>query len=192
MMYLFLSGARTPIFALLVTVLFSLLIRPRRSGSIFAVNLIAGVAIVYFLYPHLFLSRGLSYRPAIWWVAIEKALDNPIWGYGVGSTVLFKVEKFPTSWSDTHNYHLAVLLYTGLVGFILWIGALYQSFKKCFSLRFKSSAAMTMTMLFYGVIASSTDGGGLMSRPKEMWFLTWVPLSFAAACDFEAVKSKLG
>jgi hypothetical protein len=33
----------------------------------------------------------------------------------------------------------------------------------------------------YGIGAGLTEGGGILSRPKEHWFLLWIPLAIIAA-----------
>nr|BFE91970.1 hypothetical protein GCM10020185_25060 [Pseudomonas brassicacearum subsp. brassicacearum] len=37
------------------------------------------------------------------------------------------------------------------------------------------------TWLVYGMAAGLTEGGGILSRPKEHWFLLWIPLALIAA-----------
>ena len=43
------------------------------------------------------------------------------------------------------------------------------------------------TML-YGLAAGITEGGSFISRPKEHWFLIWIPITLLAATTWRLKK----
>ena len=46
------------------------------------------------------------------------------------------------------------------------------------------SIAVTMTTVVFGFFAGLTEGSAFFSRPKEQWFLIWIPLALLAATRF--------
>jgi hypothetical protein len=47
------------------------------------------------------------------------------------------------------------------------------------------------TWLIFGIGAGLTEGGGIISRPKEHWFLLWIPLALIAALSINQRARRL-
>ena len=45
-------------------------------------------------------------------------------------------------------------------------------------------------LVVYGLGAGLAEGGGILSRPKEHWFLTWIPLALVAALNIGRKKER--
>lgn len=104
---------------------------------IVAVVIILIIGVVYFQFDKkidLILAgagKGISNRTAIWTKTLKSLPKSPIIGFGSMHGVQFKLTTgFRLEWSTTethpHNFILAILFYTGIVGLMLYIGMFNQ------------------------------------------------------------------
>lgn len=176
------TGSRTPLLALAACMIWLILAAPnkRSLGSTGCALSIAGLLL--WLDPETILQRGVSFRPAIWqeaWRQIQEAL----WfGHGFSAPMVVRVPGLEETLADPHNLTLGVLYQSGIVGGVFWLllygVALYQAWIK----RHAPLVLAAATTLIFGLMAGMTEGSSFMSRPKEHWFLIWIPfgLLFAA------------
>lgn len=179
---LFLTGSRTPFMALFACFIWLLVMVADRRG-LWLVLALAGIGAtgVWFFGADL-LDRGLSYRPFIWaetWKQIMPAL----WlghGYGTGIDIVLP-DGADTLLADPHNLTLGVIYQTGLVGGALWLTLYVYSLLSAWRMRGSGLVLISSTLLVYGFVAGMTEGGSFMSRPKEHWFLIWIPIAIHLA-----------
>lgn len=177
----FRTESRTPLVALIAVVIWIALILNNKK-SIFTILFSTIVlAFVYILYSEEILSRGLSYRPELWSIAINKILLKPIIGYGFDSNSGFYISSLETNFREPHNIHLSILYFTGIAGFSLWCAMHMYALWACWKNKADVLFVIASALLVYGITAGMTEGGGLLPRPKEHWFITWIPLAFISA-----------
>jgi len=127
--------------------------------------------------------RGLSYRPEIWAIAFKDISLKPIFGHGLESSMSFFIPSLQTAFSDSHNIHIAFLYSFGLTGFVIWLsllGSLINTYKNNANNRLASTG---FSILIFGFFAGMTEGGSFLGRPKEVWFLTWLPVAILVAAE---------
>ena len=139
------------------------------------------LALIYFIYPDAIFKRGLSQRPELWISTIKQILSNPIIGYGFDSSTAFYSETLNINYREPHNMHLSILYFTGIIGFSLWCTMHLYALWTCWANKTDTLFIIAGALLVYGIIAGMTEGGGLLPRPKEHWFITWIPLAFVSA-----------
>lgn len=175
------TGSRTPLLALAATAAWIIILFKNRTSIYVTLFSTITLALILLFYPEAILNRGLSYRPELWSSAIDKILLKPFIGYGFESSLEFHVESLNKYFKEPHNIHLSILYFTGLIGFTLWFAMHTYALWTCWKNRKDTLFIIASTLLIYGIIAGMTEGGGLLPRPKEHWFLTWIPLAFIAA-----------
>lgn len=175
------TGSRTPLLALTAAAIWIIILFNNRKSIYIILSYVAALALIFFIYPEIILNRGVSYRPELWNSAIEKILSKPFIGYGFESSLKFYVPSLEKFFEDPHNIHLSTLSLTGLIGFILWCAMHIYALWACWKNKKNRLFIIASTLLIYGIMAGMTEGGGLLPRPKEHWFLTWIPLAFIAA-----------
>lgn len=175
------TGSRTPILALVATSIWLSLILKNKKTIIAFIMLIATLSIIYVIYPETILSRGFSYRPELWNGTIEMILAQPILGYGFDSNTDFYISSINTSFREPHNMHLSILYFTGVIGFFLWCAMHAYALWACWINKTNTLFIIASALLIYGIMAGMTEGGALLSRPKEHWFITWIPLALISA-----------
>lgn len=175
------TGSRTPLVGIAVTVIWLAALTQDKRGIIAATTLAAtGLTVVTFL-PELITDRGLSYRPEIWREAWHQILGAPLLGHGYDAPLEISVEGIPYAFLDPHNMLLAVLYYGGFAGLALWCWLYGSAALACWRERRKPFVFICSAPLIYGLAASMTEGGSFLSRPKEHWFLIWIPFALLAA-----------
>lgn len=81
---------------------------------------------------------------------------------------------------------LSVFHQGGVVGLLLW-GILYlATLLGCWKQRANPLVFALSATVVYGLVAGMTEGGSFLSRPKEHWFLIWIPIALAAAALLKA------
>jgi len=178
------TGSRTPIMAL-TTCLLWLVIAHWNRRSLIALAAVAVVGILLInLYPDELTSRGLSSRPEIWGKAWLQILEAPWLGQGYDAPLSIWITAHNYAMADPHNMLLAVLYYGGAVGLALWLSLYAVAFIFAWRNRKEPSVMICSGLLVFGLAASMTEGGAFLSRPKEHWFLIWIPMALLTATWF--------
>ncbi|WP_395609448.1 O-antigen ligase family protein [Pseudomonas sp. B22129] len=175
------TGSRTPLVALVMAVLWmGLLSRNRRSALMVTGLAVTAIALLLF-YPGSITERGSSFRIEIWRIMLDRIADYPWIGHSYDSELyvtLVNHEFLPLR--EPHSFALGVLYYVGIIGFIPWTFMLGWGLYKGLKERAQPLFILASSLLAYGIGAGLTEGGGILSRPKEHWFLLWIPLALIA------------
>lgn len=140
-------------------------------GVFFAFFLV--LVLGYFYYPDAYLSRGLSYRDALWVAGIELGIDN--WLVGVGSEN-YSLLANGVGFNHPHNVYLEIAVRLGLVAFGLWLLLWLRAGWLVFEARMSCLGHCALTLWIYCTLVVMTDGQIPWSKPSEIWFVTWLPL----------------
>ena len=191
---LFFTGSRTPFMALGACFFWLVLMTSgRRIVGLFVPAVIVSVIGLWFFGAEL-LSRGLSYRPLIWAETWRQIMPELWFGHGYGAGIDIIIPELGVLLADPHNLTLGVIYQTGLVGGGMWLAMYLYSFWGAWRLKGGGLVLVSSTLLMYGFVAGMTEGSSFMSRPKEHWFLVWIPIAIHLAVlrklsiDRKAVK----
>lgn len=177
------TGSRTPLVALAVACAWLALANcNRRSLLILAATILTGVLLVI-VDPGVLTSRGLSLRPEIWAKTWLQILDAPWLGHGYDAPMKIWITAIDYAMADPHNMLLAVLYYCGAVGLALWVLLYVVAMLFAWRNRKDPLTMIASTLLVFGLVASMTEGGSFLSRPKEHWFLIWIPMALLFAAE---------
>ncbi|MNJ57737.1 O-Antigen ligase [compost metagenome] len=149
-----------------------------RRRSMIAIGVVAvGILSLVLIHPEAITQRGVSYRPAIWMESLRQISEHPWLGHGYDSPMTVIIPGMKRTLADPHNIELGVLYAGGILGLALWM-TLY-GLAMYFSWIYRKQPAVTLaaTWLVFGFAAGLTEGSAFMSRPKEHWFLIWLPLA---------------
>ena len=175
------TGSRTPLVAIVMAMVWLCCICwNRRSLALISLLAIGGV-VVMALFSEMILSRGSSFRFELWQMTLNLIEQHPWIGYGFEAPLTLQLQGFDTVLFEPHNFALGVLYYVGILGFMPWlfmqVWALYSSWRH----RVQPLFILASAWLVYGIGAGLTEGGGILPRPKEHWYLLWIPLALIAA-----------
>ncbi|HEY9036985.1 MAG TPA: O-antigen ligase family protein [Pseudomonadales bacterium] len=174
-----LTQSRTPLLGWFATaVVLAVVKRNQRAWTLAGLTVVGSALLLAF--NDTLWERGLSWRPWIWNHVLERVAEAPWLGHGVGDELLIVIPQNGWLFYDPHNMHLAVLYFTGIIGLALW--ALLWLFigQAVWRQRHTPEGLLFLGLLVYGFVASCFDGGYLIERPRENWFILWLPLVLAA------------
>ena len=188
-LFVWFTGSRTPLLGIAVVVLIQLFYSKGAGWILWFVSMLLFVCgLIYFGPDHRILDRGVPYRFDIW-LSIIDAWTDAVWlGNGMGNEIQIQVKD--KIFIDPHNYHLAVGYYGGIVGFVLWCACLLWSVRSALFCQNKAYRRISISLLIYGIIASSFDGSSFMGRPGEVWFILWLPIALCFKSEFEAKANR--
>jgi O-antigen ligase len=175
------TGSRTPLIALAATLTWIAAIMPNRKTLTILAACLLGVVATISVAPELVTSRGLSYRFEIWQDAWAQIQSHLWFGHGFAYPIAIEISGFDFAFNNPHNIWLSILHQLGLVGLLLWVALYVTAFRACLGSPDRPLSAVASSALVYGLIAGMTEGGSFLSRPKEHWYLIWIPLALCAA-----------
>ncbi len=175
------TGSRGGLAALGATAIMAAMFSGNRRRCIIACVGLVVVALVIALVPEVVTQRGLSLRPELWAATLREISLRPWLGYGYDAYIMLEVpgvaEKFP----NPHNMLLAVLRQQGIVGLALWLAMYVAALVPAWRCRHDPVVRICAIVLVSGLVASCTEGISYLSRPKEHWFLLWIPFALLSA-----------
>jgi O-antigen ligase len=175
------TGSRTPLLALSLTLIWLAAAHASRRSLIASACAIVLAAGLLLLFPDSLLQRGLSYRPEIWFGALQLAADSPWFGHGFDHTLSIALQTEGLTFNDPHNIELAVLLSGGLTGLLMWISLYALALLFAWRNRHNPLVMTASALVVYGLAAGLTEGRGFLTRPSEHWFLIWIPITLLTA-----------
>lgn len=171
------TGSRTPFVGLSAALGWLLLVGDRRRGLIAIGVVVLTLIGVVLIYPEAITQRGVSYRPAIWMESLRQIGEHPWLGHGYDSPMTVIIPGMDTTLADPHNIELGVLYSGGILGLTLWMTLYSLAIYFCWVYRKHPAVTLAATWLIFGFASGLTEGNAFMSRPKEHWFLIWLPLA---------------
>jgi O-antigen ligase len=145
-----------------------------------------------FFDPFSLLSRGDSYRFAIWEQAWSFFLEKPVLGYGLGGgrpDILIKPGMYI---AHAHNIFLANLLDGGVVALGLLLAVLLMSAYWAFVYFKKSGNVTLVSLVLFAVFSNMTDGHTLIMSPGYQWIYFWMPVAIISAFEFHLKHDEAG
>lgn len=171
------TGSRTPLIGLGAALGWLLLVGDRRRGLLAIAVVVIAVMGIALVYPEAFTQRGVSYRPAIWMESLRQIGEHPWLGHGFDTPMTVIIPGLDRMLADPHNIELGVLYAGGVVGLALWMALYGLAMYFCWAYRKQPGVTLAAAWLIFGFASGLTEGNAFMSRPKEHWFLIWIPMA---------------
>ena len=127
------------------------------------------------------IDRGFSYRPEVWRVGLELALQQPWFGYGLLTRP--NLDIGPYVFQHPHNVLIVVLLQGGIIalGLFLWVLAAYT--KIAWRQFRRNGSALLLVLMICGLTSAVVDFYDVLSSIDRVWFAIWLPVGLAIAYD---------
>jgi tRNA A-37 threonylcarbamoyl transferase component Bud32 len=184
------TGSRTPLVALTIAALWlSYICWNRRSLVMLGAMLVIGTSI-FVLFSQNILERGSSFRFELWQMTLDRIADHPWIGHGYNAQLRLD-PGVGYSLQEPHSFALGVLYYIGIIGLLPWLFFHVRGFSSSWQNRVQPLFIIASTWLAFGIGAGLFEGGGIISRPKEHWFLLWIPLAMVAALSINQRARRL-
>jgi len=176
------TGSRTPLVGLAAAFAWLLIVCDKKRGLLALGVIVAMLAGLVALHPEIVTQRGVSYRPEIWAESLRQISLKPWLGYGYDTPMVVMLASLPDyPLFDPHNIELGVLYAGGIVGLTLWLVLYGLAMTFCWKNRRDPAVVLAAAWLIFGFASGLTEGNAFMSRPKEHWFLIWLPMAMVYA-----------
>ncbi|MGI9284091.1 MAG: O-antigen ligase family protein [Pseudomonadales bacterium] len=152
-------------------------------GMVVVSVLAVGVSVVLIVNPDLWqqqLTRGLSFRPAIWQAVVEQATEHWYFGRGYLTDTTIQVNGEGVVHAHAHSAYLATLRDGGLFGLALLFAMLSVAVYWAVKLA-QGGERLYLGLLAYAMVCVISDIDRLLSRPKEHWLFFWLPVALVMA-----------
>jgi len=171
------TGSRTPLVGMAAALGWLVIVGDRKRGLLAVAAVVIALLGVVLIYPEAITQRGVSYRPAIWTEALRQIAEHPWLGHGYDSPMTVIIPGLAQTLADPHNIELGVLYAGGVIGLVLWMAIYSLAIYFCWNYRKHPGVTLAASWLIFGFASGLTEGSAFMSRPKEHWFLIWIPLA---------------
>jgi O-antigen ligase len=193
--FVFLTQSNTGMLA--TTGSIALLLLSRRLNS----SAVKGLGALILVYALFFLSvsmgilnkpmdSGLSERLLIWKAVIVKIQEAPIMGSGYQKPPRTDPNNNLVRPYYTHNTLLGTLRDGGLIGGSFYVLILlYAGYVGIQAYR-ETGDPFYMACLLFGMICMLTDTDEVITRPRELWIIFWLPLAILIARDINRAPAQ--
>ncbi|GMQ89532.1 MAG: O-antigen ligase family protein [Gammaproteobacteria bacterium] len=184
--FVYLTESNTGILATVTSVSLLLALYKHNHRLLVAASILGAVtAILYLLWSLGLLSdptdSGFSERLRVWQLVLNQWLEAPVFGNGYQSEILLTPSggKDVANWA--HNALLATLRDGGVTGLILHLLILATATRAALRLARKYGDPIYLILIVFGFICMTADTDLLITRPRELWIIFWLPLAMILA-----------
>lgn len=189
-LYLAFSYSRTPLLAMACALLILAFGSWAAFGRVVIAGLCAVVAagLVWLLEPgwaamfiQNLLARGTDCHVTIWQTAWRLFLSNPVVGYGPSARLPILPHGFCPAYPSPHNLYLSLLLYSGMVGLLLFLACELLLLRHLRRVTAGFSTRLWLAVMAIPLIAGLSDLTQVIKGPSPMWYIIWVPMLLVMA-----------
>ncbi len=126
---------------------------------------------------------GFINRFPIWERIIERWYDAPVFGYGYQPTIVLSPNGKPSILNYAHSSFLAALRDGGLLGLLLLLVFYGIALRTAVKMVLSGHRARYLCLFLFGVICVLVDTDQIITRPRELWIILWLPLACLMAYE---------
>lgn len=126
---------------------------------------------------------GFMNRLPIWQRILEQWQAAPAFGYGYQPTTILWPSGKSSILNYAHSGFLSTLRDGGLAGLVLLLAVYGFAVRTALSMVFKSHRARYLSLLVFGLVCVLVDSDQMVTRPRELWIILWLPLACLIAYE---------
>jgi O-antigen ligase len=126
---------------------------------------------------------GFTKRWPIWQHTLELWRDAPFFGQGFQMEVLLTEDGQPSELNYAHSTFLATLRDGGLTGLALLSLVYICAFRTAVRIALVHGRALYLSLFVFGLLCVLVDTDQIITRPRELWIILWLPLSCLIAYE---------
>lgn len=180
-----LGQSRGALLATLFTLLAMPLWRAGRTARWLSLAALVLGLLGFFLAQQLMLSRGVSYRPEIFQVALGMIEQRPWGGLGLGG--FYQVPAAGLVFDHSHNLLTHIAIELGLPGLALWLLVWLCTARAAWRHRETLFGQAVLGIWLFSTVAMQFDAASISGTPRAEWFITWLPVGLA--CGLACIKA---
>lgn len=127
--------------------------------------------------------HGFRNRLPIWENILQQWQSAPVFGYGYQQTLVLLPNGKPSIINYAHSAFLSTLRDGGLVGLGMLFVVFGLALRAALNMVYREHRARYLCLFAFGLICMLTDTDQLVTRPRELWIILWLPLAFLIAYE---------
>jgi len=176
LVYLIFAQSRGVLLAVFCAVVCDILLRCEKYRWVYVILLVLFVSVMTYLNQEYFLDRGWSYRIDLWVSGVMMGVDNFWFGRGIYSDYTVTVDS-GLYWDHPHNIFVKIFIDIGALGLLLWCGVWALACRGLLCLKNDVEVKfLGVSLIIFSMVAGMFDGDGPFVKPREVWFISWLPL----------------
>ncbi|HHJ15595.1 MAG TPA: O-antigen ligase family protein [Gammaproteobacteria bacterium] len=128
---------------------------------------------------------GFTERLIIWEKVLDQGKAAPAFGNGYQKEILMTSSGGFDKANYAHNTFLASLRDGGITGLLLHLFIMAIAIRIAVQFARKNRDPIYLILLVFGFICMSADTDQLITRPRELWVIFWLPLALLAGLEVE-------
>ncbi|MDE0952384.1 MAG: O-antigen ligase family protein [Halioglobus sp.] len=192
-LFVILTQSNTGLLALSVACALLFLFHAKRNSRALYIGLPLGLAAFLYLAWSLGLltgtmDMGFTMRWPIWDHAIELWQSAPVFGLGYQKALAVAEIKRGVNINYAHSLFLSTLRDGGLVGFFLLLPVYVLALRAGLKMALKKSDPLYLCLFIFGFIVVLVSMDQILTRPRELWLVLWLPLACLIAHELGLIK----
>lgn len=197
LVFVLLTQSRTGILATLFSFLLLVAFSPRDKKAAFGIAMIIGVIFIFSqLAPPAVLSRlneiSFPNRIEIWRQALDLFIASPTFGQGYQSGFQASLPGSSQVYLSAHNAFIATLRDGGLAGLAFHLYMLVVAIRVGLVELVKNDNPIYLVLLGYYFICTLMATDQLITRPRELWIILWLPLALLVVSEVRNTRRTSG
>jgi O-antigen ligase len=126
---------------------------------------------------------GFMNRLPIWWHVLEQWRAAPLFGQGYQLQIVLDGDGKPALLNYAHSLFLSTLRDGGLVGLALLLLLYFFALRAALRMALTERRALYLCLLVFGLVCVLVDTDQIVTRPRELWVILWLPLACLTAYE---------
>ena len=136
------------------------------------------------------MDMGFTLRWPIWDHAVKLWQSAPIFGLGYQTAPMIPNATEGININYAHSLFFSTLRDGGLVGFFLLLPVYGLALRAGLKMALKKSEPLYLCLFIFGFIVVLVSMDQILTRPRELWLVLWLPLACLIADELGLIKSK--
>ena len=188
------TQSRTGILATLFSQLLLIVFSPRDKTVTFVLSAIGGVIFIFYVIASPWMldrltDISLPQRLYIWEQTLELISKSPVLGNGFQTEFSVTMPGSGTMINSAHNAFLATWRDGGLIGLGLHLLILTTAARISLTEWYRKDDPLYCILLIFGLLCMLTATDQLVTRPRELWVIFWLPVTMILAAEARQLKT---
>ena len=126
---------------------------------------------------------GFANRLPIWRHVLQLWLQAPIFGQGYQQTLALAPDGTSSVVNYAHSLFLSTLRDGGVIGLALLLLFYFFTLGIALKLTLRDRRGLYLCLFLFGLICVLADTNQIITRPRELWIIVWLPLACLMAYE---------
>jgi len=133
---------------------------------------------------------GFNKRLPIWQYVVEQWQAAPVFGHGYQKVLVLAENGKHSTANYAHSVFLSTLRDGGLVGLFLLLLVYMFALRSALRMAVAEHSSLYLCLFVFGLVCVLVDVDQIVTRPRELWVILWMPLACLMAYELGLAGEK--